>query len=66
MKHWINDYESALLANNRSLTRGIVEFINPIILKIDSNPCLLSKLLTFTKNKQLKTTRLQYLRVVNN
>lgn len=51
MKHWINDYESALLANNRSLTRGIVEFINPIILKIDSNPCLLSKLLTFTKKQ---------------
>ena len=35
---WMKDYERALLSEDRNMVRGVVDFINPIVLEINSEP----------------------------
>lgn len=37
----MGDYQKALLSQDRGHVRGIIEFINPIILSVNSEPLLL-------------------------
>jgi hypothetical protein len=41
---WIGDYKKALASEDRGCIRGIVDFINPILLKINPKPYLLIEL----------------------
>jgi hypothetical protein len=42
ISRWINDYKQSLSSmSNRGNIRGIIEFINPIILSVDSQPIIL-------------------------
>jgi hypothetical protein len=41
MGAWISPYKKLLLSGNRTYVRGITEFINPILLKINSSNSLL-------------------------
>ena len=43
MNIWIQPYKKSLLSGNRSHMRGITEFINPILLKINNSNSLLLK-----------------------
>ena len=47
---WIEDYKACLLsAANRGYIRGIVEFINPIILSVNSEPAILKEILSISE-----------------
>lgn len=43
MKVWIELYKKLLASENRTHIRGITDFINPILLKINSSNSLLLK-----------------------
>lgn len=43
MNIWLHTYQKLLMSQDRSLIRGITEFINPILLKVNSSNSLLLK-----------------------
>jgi hypothetical protein len=46
VEKWIGDYKNCLLsASNKGYIRGIIEFINPIILSVNSEPYILKEIL---------------------
>jgi hypothetical protein len=48
----MSDYQKALLSEDRGKVRGIVEFVNPILLSIDSSPSLLRDIITLSHNQE--------------
>lgn len=46
---WLKDYERALLSEDRNQVRGVVEFINPIILQINSEPSFLLEIISLSE-----------------
>lgn len=42
---WMPQYKKCLLTSNRGQVRGVIEFINPILLSINSEPFLLKEIL---------------------
>lgn len=48
----MSDYQKALLSEDRGKVRGIVEFVNPILLSIDSSPSLLRDIITLSYNQE--------------
>lgn len=55
MSFWIEPYKKSLLSGNRCHLRGITDFINPIILKINSSNSQLLKEVSGLPQENLST-----------
>lgn len=55
---WLKDYERALLSEDRNQVRGVVEFINPIILQINSEPSFLLEIISLSEKENSNASKM--------
>lgn len=48
----MQDYQKALFSEDRGQVRGIVEFVNPILLTIDPQPSLLKDIIALSHSQE--------------